>query len=113
VDLTCRLTSVGTQPVLVIDGALDLATLPTLRDELLRAVYRHRGQTLFADLDAVTVLDDTALGVLLGAAGSARQSGGELEVVCSLSTLLARFALTGFDRAVTIRSRVAPTEPAS
>ncbi|MCU1504341.1 MAG: anti-sigma factor antagonist [Ilumatobacteraceae bacterium] len=94
--------------MLVIDGAIDLATLPTLRDELLRAVYRHRGETLVADLDAVTVLDDTALGVILGAAGTARQSGGDLEIVCTLPPLLTRFALTGFDRAIDVRSRVTP-----
>jgi anti-sigma B factor antagonist len=98
-------------PVLVVDGAVDLATLPMLRDELLRSVYLHRGATLLVDLDAVTVLDDTALGVLLGAAGSARQTGGDLTVVCSLPTLLARLALTGFDRAISVRERVAPVEP--
>ncbi len=97
--------------MIVIDGAIDLATLPTLRDELSRAVYRHRGATLLVDLDGVTVLDDIGLGVLLGAAGAARKSGGELEVVCSLPALLGRFSLTGLDRAITVRQRVAPVDP--
>jgi anti-sigma B factor antagonist len=111
VDLRCRLTAVGAQPVIVIEGAIDLATLPTLRDELSRAVYRHRGLTLLVDLDGVTVLDDIGLGVLLGAAGAARQSGGELEVVCSLPPLVSRFALTGLDRAIAVRQRVTPSDP--
>ena len=59
------------------------------------------------DLDGVDVLDDTGLGVLLGAAGRARQAGGELVVVVSDERLRARFEATGFDRAVAVVDRLA------
>ena len=59
------------------------------------------------DLDGVDVLDDTGLGVLLGAAGRARQGGGEVVVVVADERLRARFTATGFDRAVDVVDRLA------
>ena len=61
---------------------------------------------LIVDLDGVTVLDDSGLGVLLGAAGSARQGGADLVVVCNNNRLRERFDVTGFSRAVEVRERL-------
>lgn len=101
-DLVCTLTALGHRPVLQVHGEIDLATLPGFRDHLMRAVGEHAGATLAVDLDGVTALDDTGLGMLLGAAGRARELGGDLVVVCSTDRLLHRFAITGFTRAVTV-----------
>ena len=57
-DLTCRLHLVGEQAVVAVDGAIDVATVPLLRDELLRAVHRCRGRLVVVDLDGV--LSDAA-----------------------------------------------------
>lgn len=105
-DLTCRQHLVGEQAVLSVEGAIDVATVPILRDELLRAVHRWRGQLLIVDLDGVTVLDDTGLGILLGAAATARRGGGDVELVCSARGLVERFALTGLDRAIAVHARL-------
>jgi anti-anti-sigma factor len=101
-ELLCRLTTVGPSAVLQVSGELDMATLPLLRDHLARAVDEHRGATVWVDLDGVTALDDTCLGMLLGAAGRAREAGGDLALVCTAERLRQRFALTGLDRAVTV-----------
>lgn len=85
-----------------------MATIPQLRDELLRAVHRARGRLVVVDLDGVSVLDDTGLGVLLAAAAAARQGGGDLELVCSSPGLVARFAITRLDRAIVVRARLTP-----
>jgi anti-sigma B factor antagonist len=105
-EMQCRLTVVGTRTVVHVSGELDLATLPTFRDHLARAVDEHRGQTVWVDLDGVTALDDTCLGMLLGGAGRARDAGGDLAVVCSDERLRQRFAVTGLDRAVTVATRL-------
>lgn len=102
-ELLCRLTTIGALPVLHVSGEIDLATLPTFRDHLTRAVAQHTGATVFVDLDGVTALDDTGLGMLLGAAGRARATGGDLVVVCTDERLVHRFSLTGLDRAVAVR----------
>lgn len=107
-DLSCRLSSVGEHHVLSLQGEVDLATVPLLRDHLRRAIGMHPGTELTVDLDGVSALDDVGLGVLLGAAGHARERGGELVLVCTAPRLLDRLQRTGLDRAITIRSTITP-----
>lgn len=93
-----------TPGVVVLDGVLDLATLPALHDRLRRAA--ESSELVVVDIDEVVVLDDAALGVLLGAAGQLRRRGGDLVVVASSDGLRERFNLTGFDRAVRVVDRI-------
>ena len=102
-ELRGTLTTIGSLPVLEVSGEIDLATLPLLRDHLARAVDAHRGAVLYVDVEGVSALDDTGLGMLLGAAGRARESGGDLVLVCTGERLRRRFELTGLDRAVVVR----------
>src|SRR5262245_57047419 len=102
-DLVVRQSQVGAIVVVEVRGEADLATLPKLADALTRATADAAG-VVAVDLDDVQVLDDAALGLLLGAAGRARQGGAELSVVCSAAPLRDRLAITGFDRAVTVVS---------
>jgi anti-sigma B factor antagonist len=106
VDLTCRLVSIDGRPVLSVSGEIDLATVPALRDHLRRAIGLHPGAELAVDLDGVSALDDVGLGVLLGAAGHARELGGEVVLVCTAARLLARLHRTGLDRAIEVRATV-------
>lgn len=108
VDLVCRLTNIGATPVLELQGEIDMATVPLLRDQLARAIGLHPGAELLVDLDGVSVLDDTGLGVLMGAAALAGELEGELILVCSTERLLDRLSRTGMNRAVTVRDRAAP-----
>jgi anti-anti-sigma factor len=107
VDLHGSIEIVGMVPVLSLSGAVDLATVAQLRDLLLRLAAEHPGQRVAVGLDGVSTLDDTGLGVLLGAAGRARQSGGEVVIVCGNDHVRDRFTLTGLDRAVLVVPSVA------
>jgi anti-sigma B factor antagonist len=105
-DLICVHGFVDQQAVLHVSGEIDLATVPLFRDHLTRLVDAHPRTVVVVDLDGVTALDDTGLGMLLGAAGRARQLGGDLVVVSSGERLNARFALTRLDQAVSVRPRI-------
>ncbi|HAP77409.1 MAG TPA: anti-sigma B factor antagonist [Acidimicrobiaceae bacterium] len=105
-DVRCTHSTVGGRPVLHVSGEIDLSSLPTLHDHLSRMVLEHPGAEVTVDLDGVYALDDTGLGMLLGAAGRAREHGGDVVVVCTAPHLLQRFALTGLDRALEVRARV-------
>jgi anti-sigma B factor antagonist len=105
-ELVCSLALIGATPVLQVSGEIDLATLPYFRDQLLRALSLHGGATLVVDLDGVTVLDDTGLGILLGTAGRAREQGGNLVVVSNDERLHARFDLTKLNRALEVRTSI-------
>jgi anti-anti-sigma factor len=105
-DLTIATTRVGREIVLSLSGIADLSTIPALQDRVQRSVSDHPGNTLVIDVDGLLALDDTALGLFLGAAARARQAGGELVIVCSNDRLRRRLALTRLDQLVTIRSAI-------
>jgi anti-anti-sigma factor len=107
--MTMRITvsTVGGAIVVALDGSVDLAAVGTLHGDLTRVVRRHPGDSLIVDLDGIDALDDAGLGVLLGAAATARESGGDLEVVCNRASLRERLERTRFDRAVAVRATIA------
>lgn len=107
-ELVCSLTVLGDLPVLQASGEIDLATLPYFHDQLNRAISLHVGAEVFVDLDGVTALDDTGIGMLLGAAGRAREHGGDLLLVCNSDRLRSRFSLTGLDRAMVVQAVALP-----
>lgn len=101
-----RIAVVGAVPVLEASGEIDLASVPQFRDACFRLVGEHPGVVVALDLDGVSVLDDVGLGIVLGAAGRAREHGGDLVVVCTMPKLLARFERSGLARAVDVRDRL-------
>jgi anti-anti-sigma factor len=105
-QLHTTLDEVAGAVVIAVEGHVDLAAVGRLHDDLSRAVLRHPGRTVLVDLDAAGVVDDAGLGILLGAAASARSRGGDLIVVCSRPTLRERLASTRFDRAVDVRDSI-------
>lgn len=102
-----RVSVVGGRSVLSVRGELDLATLPQLHNALAKSASEQPGALVVIDLDGVYACDDAALGVLLGAAGRARDIGGDLRVVCSAGPLRERLSRTGFDRAVEVVATIA------
>ena len=104
--LTVASSVVAGRPVVALTGSLDLATVPSLHNALATAILDHPATTIAVDLHGVEALDDVGLGVLLGAAGRARRGGGDLVVATTDEAMRQRFALTGFDRAITVTPSV-------
>jgi anti-anti-sigma factor len=110
-NLSTSTTVVGDDTVVALVGDVDLSTIPRLHDALTKALTHRPGRSLVVDLDGVALLDDAGLGVLLGAAGSARNAGAELVVVCNNQRLRERLDTTGFSRAVEVRERLRGARP--
>jgi anti-anti-sigma factor len=70
----------GVPAVAVISGEIDIVSAPCLRETLLLAIRRH-GPEISADLQGVTFLDCSGVGVLLATARRARLEGGWMRVV--------------------------------
>jgi anti-sigma B factor antagonist len=100
--LSSSLDLAAALPVLHLSGEVDLATLPQFHDALVHVVDRQPGQRVAVDLDGVDSIDDAGLGLLLGAAGRARDRGGDLVLVCSGTRLRQRLRTTRLDLAVTV-----------
>jgi anti-sigma B factor antagonist len=81
-NLSSHATLIDDIYVIGFTGELDMSTLPKLSDLLNKAINDNHVQ-LALDLDGITVLDDAALGILLGASSRIRINGGRMYVVCS------------------------------
>ena len=101
-ELALRRTQIADRHVLVVSGDLDIVSIPRFNDALSRLTADGRGATVVVDLDGAGLIDDAGLGLLLGAAGRARSSAGDVVVVCTEPRLRQRLAETGFDRAINV-----------
>lgn len=97
---------VGDRRVVELDGLADLSTVPTLASGLRREIMAADGATVVIDVDGLLSLDDTALGIFLGAAATAREHGADVEILTSSPRWRERFRTTRFEHAVTIRDHI-------
>jgi anti-sigma B factor antagonist len=88
-------------PVIRVDGEIDVATAPQLRESLHRVITRGEGNVVL-DLLGVTFLDSTALGVMVGALRRCRELGGELHVVVADPRIIKIFEITGLTKVFAI-----------
>lgn len=105
-ELSLRRTLVADRHVLVVTGDVDLGSLPRFNDSLARLVADDPGKIVVVDLDGAGLIEDAALGLLLGTNGRATASEGSLHVVCTEPRLRKRLADTGFDKAVVVTSSI-------
>jgi anti-sigma B factor antagonist len=78
-------------------GELDAFTSPELRSELHHLLENGRAERLVVDLTAVTFLDSSALGVLVGALRRLRERDGSLHLVQPRPTVRRIFEITALD----------------
>jgi anti-sigma B factor antagonist len=68
--------------VITVGGECDMNAAPSL-SVAVEAAFRRGVSTIVVDLNEVTFIDSTAIGILLAARERLRRSGGTFEVVCS------------------------------
>jgi anti-sigma B factor antagonist len=90
--------------VLTLAGELDAYDAPSLRTAFADAVAAAAGATVVLDLTAVTFLDSTALGAVVGLLRRIRESDGELRVVLPETEARRIFELTSLDRSLDVRA---------
>jgi len=98
--------------VVTLAGELDVATAPDLMEPL-REVIEENPQRLVIDLDEVTFLDSTGLGVLVSAYQRMSTRAGGLVFVCHSRNSLKVMQITGLSRVFTFAPSVeeAVTDP--
>src|SRR5512132_2805254 len=98
-QLRTEVTDLAGWTVVSLYGALDVATAPELREQVIELVNDGRSQLVF-DLDGIDFLDSTGLGTVIGALKRARTHGGDLRLVCTETRVTRLFEITGLDKAV-------------
>jgi len=104
VSLRVNAQMIGPHLLLALDGALDLSSLPHFSDALARHLSSHTSAAI--DLDGVTVLDDTAIGILLGVATRRREVNDPLVLVCTNPAIIGRLEKAGVNMIIPIVSSV-------
>jgi anti-anti-sigma factor len=96
--------SQGDTPILAVTGELDLASTPTLEQELERV--RTKGPSLIIiDLRELEFMDSTGLSVLIRAHQQAQQGGYRLGIVNGSRQIRRLLTLTGVADRLTIVER--------
>lgn len=88
---------------LEVRGELDMATAPQLATRIARAISGGVTRATI-DLDRLSFIDSTGLGVLISSMRRLRRRGGSLTLVCSEEKILRAFRITGVDQLLTIEA---------
>lgn len=96
-DLSITSDARGEVTIVHVGGEIDVYTAPVLRERLDEHISEGRHQ-LVVDLEGVTFMDSTGLGVLVGRLKLVRVKGGTLRLACSSERILKVFSITGLDK---------------
>lgn len=93
----------GGAGVVKVSGEVDMYTAPQLKKELLDLL--DKGVTrVVVDLSAVTFIDSTALGVLIGGVRRAHAADGAMALVVTGRPVQRVLSITGLDRVFSIHA---------
>jgi anti-sigma B factor antagonist len=115
VDISVTLSEDANVTVVSVGGEIDVYTAPILREALDQQIALGHGN-LIVDLDDVTFMDSTGLGVLVGRLKRVRGQAGSLRLVCTQERVLKVFKITGLDKVFAIyeslvEARAAAVQP--
>ena len=91
--------------ILFISGELDFASAPLLQAQLLEAAQADVSEVV-VDLEHVTYIDSSGLGVLVSAHKRQATRGGELIIRSSPSRILKLFEITGLSSYLNLKPQV-------
>ncbi len=104
-DLGLEVSQHDRWSVLAVQGEVDVATAPKLREKLIDLV-NGGSSYIVIDLSGVEFLDSTGLGVLVGGLKRVRTLDGELTLVCDEPRILKVFEITGLTKVFTMHATV-------
>lgn len=104
-ELVVQVEERGGWAVARVSGDLDLTTAPRLRERLVQVVVGGQPRVVL-DLQAVSFVDSTGLGVIVGVLKRTRSQGGDLRLVSTRSGLRKILEMTGLDHALSLAATV-------
>ena len=96
-DTATKIERVGDAYLVLLSGEIDAFTAPSLRDDFHAVVAKDDASVVIVDLSAVTFLDSSALGALVGLFRRLRERDAALRIVEPRTAASRIFELTGLD----------------
>lgn len=90
---------------LALDGEVDVYTAPKLKEHLVSAIEDGCSNVII-DMNQVSFIDSSGLGVLVSALRRARERDGAVRIVCDRDNILKIFRITGLDKVFPIFANV-------
>ena len=87
----------GAKGIIALTGEVDIYTAPRFKESMLELLDGGVDK-LVVDLSAVTFIDSTALGVLIGGLRRQRDAGGHMALVVATPAVERVLTITGLDR---------------
>lgn len=110
-ELSINVVEDGKQKLIRLSGEIDAYTAPQLKDTL-QALADESGISIRVDMEFVTYMDSTGLGVFIGALKSAKKNDSKLEFVNLSDRVYRVFQITGLDEIMDL-NRISKVERAS
>lgn len=104
-NLTIKHTTDENESILSLSGEIDAHTAPELK-EALGQLTKQSGQEIIVDLENVSYMDSTGLGLFIGALKSAKENDGELKLINIQERVFRLFQITGLDEVMDLKSVV-------
>ena len=86
--------------MITIEGEIDHHTAKFIRDEIDKAIYYYRPKSAVMDLSAITFMDSSGLGLILGRYTQMVQLGGTLKIKDPTPQITKILVLAGVDRLI-------------
>jgi anti-anti-sigma factor len=102
-EMSLSVLSLPAVTIARLEGELDIATTPTLRERLL-GVFRPGVRLLIIDLSGVSHCDVSALAILVGTQRRARGLGITVRLASPRPQMAKLLRVTGLDQCFTIRA---------
>lgn len=102
-NLTIDVVEDEDKTIVLLDGELDILTAPELKNKLLKIVSQDNHK-LEVDLENVSYMDSTGIGVFINAYKNAQKTNSSLELTNLQDKVLRLFKITGIDELIDIKS---------
>jgi|SRR5699024_25856 len=104
-NLTIQTMEENKKSHLNLSGEIDAYTAPELKEALLPLTSRS-GTQVEVDLQKVTYMDSTGLGVFVSALKSSKENGSQLILVNLQERVRRLFKITGLDEVIDINDKI-------
>ncbi len=105
-ELDIRTERQRSQCEITLRGEVDVYTAPKLKEQLV-AVIEDGCANVIVNLEGVSFIDSSGLGVLVSALRRARERDGAVRIVCTRENILKIFRITGLDKVFPVFTDVA------
>jgi anti-sigma B factor antagonist len=105
-ELDIRTEHQESQCEITLRGEVDVYTAPKLKEKLV-AVIGDGCANVIVNLEGVSFIDSSGLGVLVSALRRARERDGAVRIVCTRENILKIFRITGLDKVFPVFADIA------